>query len=101
MHVGVCENGGDVYRVPRSTHPAALKLIPIRRESGTGSRPQRLKPGLYRGRESARMELVAFPVAYRFRLVSQAASGACRVLISAKPRPWPVLERLPQQFLLQ
>jgi eukaryotic-like serine/threonine-protein kinase len=29
MHVGVCENGADVYRVPRSAYPAALKLIPI------------------------------------------------------------------------
>jgi|HubBroStandDraft_1064217.scaffolds.fasta_scaffold1034204_1 hypothetical protein len=29
MHVGVCENGKDVYGVPRSAYPAALKLIPI------------------------------------------------------------------------
>ena len=27
MHVGVCENGADVYRVPRSAYPAALKVI--------------------------------------------------------------------------
>jgi hypothetical protein len=29
MHVGVCENGADVYGVPRSAYPAALKSIPI------------------------------------------------------------------------
>ena len=29
MHVGVCENGADVYGVPRSAYPAALKWIPI------------------------------------------------------------------------
>src|ERR1022692_518481 len=33
MHVGVCENGADVHRVPRSAYPAALKLIPIQRRS--------------------------------------------------------------------
>ena len=27
--MGVCENGADVYGVPRSAYPAALKLIPI------------------------------------------------------------------------
>jgi hypothetical protein len=27
--VGVCEKGADVYGVPRSAYPAALKLIPI------------------------------------------------------------------------
>ena len=27
MHVGVCENGADVYGVPGSAYPAALKSI--------------------------------------------------------------------------
>ena len=27
MHVGVCENDADVYRIPRSPYPAALNSL--------------------------------------------------------------------------
>src|SRR5580700_7911906 len=45
MHVGVCENGGDVYRVPRSAHPAALKLIPNTTGIGDGESPPAAEAG--------------------------------------------------------